>query len=90
MTAEVAELAEVVRREIRKAQTPWCDRKAAAEYCNCGTTTIDTARRCGFIKDYGSPDMPRFKKKNLDAWIEAEMPTHPNTETAKEIERNSK
>ena len=78
MTAEVAEIVQNYERATVRASSPWCSRKSAATYCDCGTTTIDAARACGYIEDYGNESMPRFKKRELDIWIEAGMPTAPN------------
>lgn len=87
MTAEVAEIVQKYERATLRASSPWCSRKSAAIYCDCGTTTIDSARACGYIEDFGNPSMPKFKKKNLDVWIECGMPTAPDRVKSEQIKR---
>jgi len=80
MTAEAAIIVQAVTTHIDKkfSPSPWRDRSGAAAYCACGPSTIDSARACGYIDDYGSESMPRFKTRELDIWVEAGMPTTPN------------
>jgi excisionase family DNA binding protein len=70
----VTDDAEIILQELRaetqKALSPWADRKGAAAYCACSTHTIDIAANKGEIKRYFVGDSPRFKKKDLDEWIE--------------------
>lgn len=85
MTAEVAEIVHVLKGEVARALSPWRDRNGAADYCCCGTTSIDMARGAGFIPDHGGSGMPRFKTKDLDIWIECGMPTRPDTVAMEKI-----
>lgn len=90
MTADVKAIVDVLKKLMSRAESPWADRKEAAAYAHCSIRTIDTAREFGFIKNYGGEEMPRFKKANLDSWIENGMPTEPNTELAKLILKEAK
>ena len=73
MTEEVAFILEELKREVRKANSPWLSRQSAADYCGgCNPVTIDRAANAGHIKRYfrGGDGLPVFKRKELDAWME--------------------
>lgn len=64
------EVAQIMRHEIQRSQSPWCDREAAAAYCACSKSEIDAAANRGDIKRYWRNRTPMFHKSGLDSWIE--------------------
>jgi hypothetical protein len=76
LTAEAQEILEELRGEIRRQSSPWADRQAAADYCNCDVTFVDQAANEGKVKRYWKGADPIFKKKDLDKWLE----TNPTPE----------
>lgn len=74
MTHDTSKVLEIVLSEIRRSQSPWADRKEAADYCHCSVSEIDKAANAGVIRRFFRNGTPMFRKsghpKSLDAWIE--------------------
>ncbi len=70
MTAEAAEILQELKAHQERLASPWCGRRGAAAYCDCSTSLIDREAAAGRIPVHGGLGDPRFKKSDLDRWIQ--------------------
>lgn len=52
--------------KLRELQSPWLDRRGAAQYLGCGTKTIDRARAQGKIVARYLNSKPLYRVQDLD------------------------
>lgn len=69
-TAEIAQLLEELKIEVRRSNAPWLDRQGAADYCQCSVGTIDNFANAGKLEKHWLGNSPRFRRDDLDALIE--------------------
>jgi excisionase family DNA binding protein len=63
-------------RSPRPTPLDWLTRRDAAEYARCSVSTIDRARRRGHLRAYGGGRHgPRFRRRDVDAWVGRGKPT---------------
>lgn len=70
MTTEAATILDEIKQVLQRAQSPWAGRQQAAAHCDCEAHLIDAAANRGEIKRYWAGSDPRFKKVDLDKWLE--------------------
>lgn len=70
MTTEAAIILDEIKLALNRIHSPWAGRRSAAAYCDCEQGIIDAAANRGDIKRYWAGSDPRFKKVDLDKWLE--------------------
>lgn len=67
----VAQIVEGMQAAVIRAQSPWLNRKDAAEYVRCSTSEVDRAAREGIITKHERSGTPLFERSEIDAVIKA-------------------
>lgn len=62
----VAQMVEGLQAAVIRANSPWLNRKDAAEYARCSVGEIDRAARAGFIPTHNRGATPLFKRVEID------------------------
>lgn len=67
----VAQIVEGMQAAVIRANSPWLNRRDAAEYARCSVSEVDRAAREGMIKSYPRGGAPLFKRAEIDETISA-------------------
>lgn len=79
--ASLADLRQEMLAQVRRMQSPWLDRQAAADYAHVTPQKIDQLARDGELTRYVGLGDARYKKTELDGVIaETQRPKNPITQ----------
>lgn len=67
----VAQIIEGMQAAVVRANSPWLNRKDAAEYARCSVSEIDRAAANGFIPPHPRGGTPLFEKAEIDEAIKS-------------------